>query len=234
MRQNTITIAGLVALVAATVLYMAMTVFHWQQRRNAELARRPYPFIYNIANGATLSGSVTIPVAGAEYEFQRTMPPRMQIQVDGGEYRMNPPEHYENKEQHEKYVIFTVDTDDYANGPHTLRVTDGKGRADVRKVIFRNTVFGVNTSEGSLSASLAAKQPWTVIVEGSDYKPVRTYRGNSSKIRIKWDGKDANGKIRVNWSDRWNHPPDDSYALRLRIAGEDDRIYTANSISASK
>ena len=223
-----------ILLVVCIVAVLTEIGFYLKNHLGDIAVSKPPLHIRNLAEGATVSGDGTLEVAVPEDDFKRNTIPRLNLQIDGGDFKMSLPETYTDPENHEKYMNFSVTTEDYANGPHTLRVVDAKGPADVRKVIFRNSVYSVTSADGSLSALLAAKQPWALIVEGADYKPVRTYRGNSSKIRVKWDGKEETGKIRVNWKDRWNHPPDDNYAFRLRIAGEQDRIYTANSISVIK
>ena len=106
-------------------------------------------------------------------------------------------------------VQFSVETDAFANGSHTLTVEDKRGNTETRKVTFRNEIWNssvdalFDTTPGvkdapaacAITGTLTRRSPWTVRIMNSDDPPVsvRTFSGNSTDIHVAWDGKDAKG-----------------------------------------
>ncbi len=158
--------------------------------------------ITNIANGDTLSGETQIIVA-----YTGFIPRNMSLVLDG-EYisQSSPTQTLSGPGQ----IYFSLSTDSFGNGQHTVRIVDGSGRSDVRAVTFSNAVSNIDyngtiDTSGTidpqvlgactLSADLNGTQNWTVTIQTIADTPVvlRTFSGNSSAINATWDGKDATG-----------------------------------------
>ena len=105
-------------------------------------------------------------------------------------------------------VQFSVGTDDFPNGKHTLTVQDKAGNKSVRTAIFRNEIWNVNATPlfdtmpdvkdvpavCTISATLVSAQPWTVKIQSTDNAlALRTFSGKSADIHVVWNGKDATG-----------------------------------------
>ena len=221
-------------MIACSIALFASVGFYWRQHKNNSAAYRDMPFIRNIANGASMTGEEMLDVAFDADDLKNNALPRLQLRIDNQDSETSMPEIHSDQESREKFVRFIIHTDDYDNGPHTLRVNDAKGRTDVRKVKFYNTLYRIKYDEEfnsnpnapnavSFSASLASKQIWTIMVQSSYGKNevVRMFRGNSNAIRVKWDGRDADGKM----------VPSGNYDFVVHLAGEKDRVYNTHKSS---
>jgi fibronectin type 3 domain-containing protein len=154
--------------------------------------------ITGINNGDTLSGDIAIPVSVTEDAGLLT------LAVDG----VDADSSNITFETGQAGAGFSVHTNRYANGPHTLTVTDPEGRNDVRTVMFSNTISSLSydsmfdptpgttdlSTACNITASLASAQPWQVAITDDSNNPIRTYTGNGTNVSISWNGTNAQGQ----------------------------------------
>ena len=221
-------------------------------------------YFLNVANGDRLSGEAHIEVGYTDAKAAR-----FDLTGIGLPMRVDDEENYEATLGYPeepsfaktapdglKKLAFSIRTDSYANGWHTLQVADKQGRVDVRKVKFYNPIYAIKCTDGfnpnpepkspetskpqtigmynektgkmeqitvegaptprfaAFTASLVTKKNWKVTVQTQDEKPVvaRTFRGNSDKVSVSWDGRNAAGRPL----------PSDNYDFVLHVAGWKD------------
>lgn len=130
---------------------------------------------------------------------------------------------------------FCFPTYDFPNGPHTLTLTDNKGRQRFMKVLFDNELFNLQHDsllDSSLApgpvkvrADLKTIRSWTITIDNDwppNLKKARVYRGRSRRIAVAWDGLDKSGR----------DAPNDVYQIVIRVEGGPTINVSTNKMSA--
>ncbi len=232
------------------VTLLATTGFYWKQHTKQGVTRDHYPYIRNITEGETISGGRLLEVVYLESGGA----PIINLFLDGEQINMSTPT---QQLEPEKYVMISLDTRHYANGPHTLRVVDNKGGVDTRKVTFHNTIvvtywisgFSLHPAPKSQGASDIGVVYDTKTGEKLDMDappPTQASFEASLASRKQWTATictpnprhavlrtfNGNGdKIEVTWNGKdakGRVVPDGNYALIVHIAGWKDLEYNIN------
>ncbi len=154
--------------------------------------------IISINNGDTLSGDISVPVS--VYSDDGTMT----LTVDGTEVGSS------NiiRDPGRNSTGFSLYTNSFSNGPHTLAVKDVFGNVDTRVVTFSNVLSNLNynpmfdTTPGitdisnvcHITGGLSSAQPWTVSITDSANNTVKVFSGSGSVIDVTWGGIDSQGQ----------------------------------------
>lgn len=176
--------------------------------RSNEVSATPiFPLHFtNVSNGDVLSGQKTIQfnMVSANYGDEGK---QVQFQVDGQPYDSGGDNQSSASEGYAAAGFFVLDTQLFANGTHTLTITDGTNSQTVT-VTLNNSVSAIDTTEmfeplgngglpttANISANLGTAIPWTVSIVTTDNsaKTVKSWSGSSSVINIAWDGTDSTG-----------------------------------------
>jgi len=172
----------------------------------------------NLNNGDTLSGEFLLNVIGpanANYKDGD-----LTLQIDGN-YAGTTGD-TQSSTADGNVVSFSIATDEYANGNHTIFISDGINTVTYQ-VVFINDISNITyddlfDSSGSMSGdgigtsstiTATTSGSWTVNVQTTDgaATTIRSYSGMGN-INVVWDGKDANG----------NEVDDDAYTVSLSSA----------------
>ena len=115
---------------------------------------------------------------------------------------------------------FSFYTNDFANGTHTIFISDALGHSDSRTVSFSNDIQNIAYSDvfdvspgatdvprsAHITATLASAQPWTATILDSNGNTVMTYNGTGSAVDVTWNGTNAAANV----------VPDDTYDVVLK------------------
>ncbi len=160
----------------------------------------------NVGNGSVLSGDVTVNVSMASRAYgndenQVTFYVDGVLCASGGDFQQSSGNAGAN-------TYFILATDAFANGAHTLTVTDANGNTASANVSFNNVLYNVSIpsmfdnsggdglpTSAAITGTLTSVQPWTVSIVSVDSAStaLRTFSGNSASINVSWDGKNAQG-----------------------------------------
>ncbi len=174
----------------------------------------------NVGNGSSLSGSqpVQVSMASSNHGDEQNL---VHFQVDG--------QYYEDGGEFQSPVSggttvttsFVLDTQQYANGSHTITITDGINTSTIN-VVFNNNLSVVNVvnmfdpsggnsepTTATISAVLASTSSWTVSIYTTDNSKtlVKSWSGNSNTISLNWDGTNSTG----------SQMPGDAYEVDIAV-----------------
>ena len=149
----------------------------------------------NVVDKQTLTGRVCVKVSLDGTTPDDNPGGGIDFLVDGVDYGQAI---YKQQDQSTSVGEFYVDTYTYANGDHTLQLTDQNGATDDRSVNFKNPLSSYNRTTDSgttyVTATLTPSQKWVGTVSDSYGKVIHKFSGTGGKLAFQWS-KDSDALI---------------------------------------